>query len=70
MKSILQSKYLQIMVFLLFAFVQSQAQITIQVGTGTTTNGANSQPCPYGAWYSQSRFQTLILASELNVGSC
>ncbi|MEI6507654.1 MAG: hypothetical protein WCO54_04170, partial [Bacteroidota bacterium] len=44
--------------------VMSQSVIT--VGTGTTTNASTGYPSPYGGWYSQSRSQTIILASELN----
>ncbi len=44
----------------------SYAQLVVQVGTGTTSNAANNQPVPYGAWYSQSKMQMLITKTELN----
>jgi hypothetical protein len=56
----------QLLALLTLIFLGAKAQTTITVGSGTTTNAGNTQPCPYGAWYSQSRVQMLILASELN----
>src|ERR1043166_1813847 len=49
----------------LFQAVHSQ---TITIGTGTNVNGTTTYPTTYGAWYSQSRIQYLILASELSAG--
>ena len=39
---------------------------TVTIGTGITNLACNSGPTPYGAWYTSSRVQYLILASELN----
>lgn len=39
---------------------------TVTIGAVTGQNGANSQPVPYGAWFSHSRLQYIITASELS----
>jgi hypothetical protein len=64
--NLLLTRKFQLLVLLTLIFLGAKAQTTITVGSGTTTNAGNSQPCPYGAWFSQSRVQMLILASELN----
>nr|MCU0422684.1 hypothetical protein [Bacteroidia bacterium] len=67
MKNIYKSYYLVLTLFIaLLTSTVSQAQIIVQVGTGTAASPNNGQPAPYGAWFSQSRYQVLILASELN----
>ncbi|MEI6595832.1 MAG: hypothetical protein WCO28_09720, partial [Bacteroidota bacterium] len=64
-KHIHQIGLLALSILLSFFTLQVNAQ-TITIGTGTTTNSSTSYPTPYGAWYSQSRSQMLILASELS----
>ncbi|MEZ4721770.1 MAG: hypothetical protein R2813_07850, partial [Flavobacteriales bacterium] len=46
--------------------VATFAQDTINVGTGSTTNGTTSYPCPLQDYYEGSRAQYLYKASELN----
>ncbi|MCB9167595.1 MAG: PKD domain-containing protein [Flavobacteriales bacterium] len=43
----------------------AQAQVTIEIGTGQSTNGANQYPAPYGNLLPGARHQMLVLASEL-----
>lgn len=42
------------------------AQTTVTIGTVTGQNTTNSQPCPYGAWFTQARMQFIITAAELS----
>ncbi|MES2654099.1 MAG: immunoglobulin-like domain-containing protein [Bacteroidota bacterium] len=63
---ILKRGMLTCILFMLMGISFVQAQTVITIGTGTTTNATNTQPTPYGAWFSQSKMQLLILASELN----
>lgn len=44
----------------------SYGQLTYTIGTGTSTNGTTSGPCPFGNWYMGIRNQYLFTAAELN----
>lgn len=47
----------------------SSAQTTVTIGTGTSVNGNNAYPCPYGNFFWGAKHDLLILASELtNLG--
>ena len=43
----------------------SNAQVTVQIGTGTTQNTNTTYPAPYGNWYWGAKHQFIIPASEL-----
>ncbi len=67
-KPILLKRILAMFAVILFFTLSSQlkAQQLVTIGTGTNYNTSTSYPSPYGAYYSQSRIQMIILASELN----
>jgi PKD repeat protein len=58
--------YLLLFTLLCWTTFFTNAQTTITIGTGTGTFGGTAAPTPYGAYFTSSRVQYLILASELN----
>jgi hypothetical protein len=54
-----------VLVALLVSINTGSAQTTVTLGTGTSYNTTTGYPAPYGQWYTTSKIQCIILASEL-----
>ncbi len=52
-------KHIGCLFIILFAVLQSRAQIDIPVGTGTTGNTNQAYPCPIQDWFEGARAQYL-----------
>jgi len=47
------------------SYLRAQPGTTVFIGPVTGQNATNSQPCPYGAWFTQSRQQFILTPAEL-----
>ena len=61
----MKTKFLLLLTICCFV-LSSHAQTIVTIGTGTTQNSSTSYPSPYGNWWSGTKHQMLILASELS----